>query len=48
MPGRRLNLTNDEAHDLYVLVMAAIEKLSESGEDPARVRRLRALLERLS
>ncbi|WP_213002667.1 hypothetical protein [Winogradskya consettensis] len=48
MPGRRVNLTDTEAHELVLLLMPAIRKLSASDSDPARLQRLRALLERLS
>lgn len=48
MPGRRLNLTDVEAHDLAVLLMAEIQKLSSSAAEPERLRRLRAMLDRVA
>jgi hypothetical protein len=47
-PSRRLSLSGLECHELAVLLMREIQRASTAGEDPDRVRRLRALLDRLT
>lgn len=47
-PSRRMNLSGAECHELAVLLMREIARVSTAADDPARLRRLRALLDRLT